>query len=293
MLSFGGHISAKVRFLTFHYNNPQFIEMQYKTFKKFMLDDYELIVFNDAKEPSTELAIMETCKKYDIQCVRYEQQWHKEQSLNYQITEWLKDPNIIDLHHFVSRDPQEIGNHASVRHCHVIKYAFENYGKNHNDIVVIVDGDAFPIKPFSVRSLLSDCAMAGLLKYNYLWVVFIAFDPRTLPDINDLKFDIAVIDNCINDTGSYTYHYLKNNPNIVVKTDSGICSDSIHNKDVSTLVNEGFTNPEIELIKNRVFPPVIFNWERHFFHFFSASFNWHDRHKENNVENFVNAILLD
>ena len=41
---------TKVLIFTYSYNKPEFIELQYKTFKKFLLDDHELIVFNDAIE---------------------------------------------------------------------------------------------------------------------------------------------------------------------------------------------------------------------------------------------------
>ena len=215
----------------------------------------------------------------------------EKQPLNDQIAEWLKNPNITNLHHFISPAPVDIGQQPSVRHCHVIKYALENYGINHNDIVVIVDGDAFPIRPISVRSLLSDYHFAGLLKLEYLWVVFVAFDPRNVPNIQDLKFDIAVIDNVIHDTGSHTYHYLRNNPNAIVRTDLGIDSTFLATKEISTLLEDGFTYPEIDLIKKNVWPPVIFNWDNHFLHFFSVSFDFHGKHKEESVKEFVDAIL--
>ncbi len=50
-LYFIAPLSAKVLLFTFAYNRPELIELQYKTFKKFLLDDYELIVINDAKSP--------------------------------------------------------------------------------------------------------------------------------------------------------------------------------------------------------------------------------------------------
>ena len=78
MIILSNRVSAKVRFLTFHYNHPEFIEIQYQTFQKFMMDDYELIVFNDAKDPKFEIAIRETCEKYGIPCIRFQQEWHRE-----------------------------------------------------------------------------------------------------------------------------------------------------------------------------------------------------------------------
>lgn len=39
-----------MKIITSVVNNPIFIEIQYRTFKKFMRCEYEFIVFNDAKE---------------------------------------------------------------------------------------------------------------------------------------------------------------------------------------------------------------------------------------------------
>ena len=47
-----------------------------------------------------------------------------------------------------------IRENPSVRHFHVIDYALEHYGYDHDDIIVIMDGDNFLIKPLSIRELL-------------------------------------------------------------------------------------------------------------------------------------------
>ena len=59
-------------------NNPIFIEIQYKTLKKYLKNDYEYIVFNDAKpypdltngdDANIRKEIEELCKKLDIKCI--------------------------------------------------------------------------------------------------------------------------------------------------------------------------------------------------------------------------------
>lgn len=296
------HAYAKVRYLTFHYNKPEFIEYQYKTLKKFMLDDYELIVFNDARDPEYEKSIRETCEKFGIQSVRYQQEWHEEEPLNYKIAEWLKDPNIKNIHSFISTHPHDIAKQPSVRHCHVIKYALEHFGYNHNDIVGLIDGDAFPIRPLSCRSLVSDCDIAGIQKrpgnsseIDYLWVVFIIFDMRTMPKKEELNFDIALINNMIHDTGSETYHFLLNNPNIRCKKFKGIMSDHFNDVSRDSMINEGFTTPEINLIKNNSTNyPFELHLDKHLFHFLSSSFNVPGYlEKEILVKEFVEAILAE
>ena len=67
---------AKVRILTFHYNRPDFLEYQMRAFQKYLLDDYEVIVFNDAKDAGNECAIRSFCEEHGILCVRFEPEWH-------------------------------------------------------------------------------------------------------------------------------------------------------------------------------------------------------------------------
>lgn len=298
MIVFNNNISAKIRLLTFHYNKPEFITLQHKMFKKFMLDSYELIVFNDAKDPLLATIIENKCKKHGIQCIRYEQEWHLVEPLNYQIAEWLQDFRITNIHKFISSDPSDIAQQPSVRHCHVIKYALENFGYNHNDIIALVDGDAFPIKPLSIRSLLYDYDIIGLHKgyagIDYLWVVFVAFDAQTLPNINELTFDIAVINDIIHDTGSYTYHYLNNNPNVKFKKYIGQVGSDLALKPTETLLEEGFTHAEIQLIKKNDWPPVEFHLDKCLFHFSTSSFNFPGyEQKEINLKKFIGKVLKE
>ncbi len=291
-------LSAKVRFLTFHYNKPQYIEIQYKMFKKFMRNDYELIVFNDAKDPILSTAIKENCAKYGIKCVRYKQKWHPDESLNYEIAEWIKNPSLTNIHAFISPQPSDIGQQPSVRHCHVIQYALENYGYKHNDIVALVDGDAFPIRPLNIRTLLKKHDIIGIRKeyadIDYLWVVFVAFNPRTMPYVKELKFDIAVVNNILHDTGSYTYHFLNNHPDVNCKKYEGQVGSTLALHSEQALLDKGFTPIEIELIKKDDYPPTEFHLNKRLFHFNTSSFNFAGyEQKEAHVQEFIEKILQE
>jgi hypothetical protein len=135
---------------------------------------------------------------------------------------------------------EELANNASVRHSHVIQYALDNYGYDHDDIVVIMDGDNFLIKPFSIRTLLGQNDIVGFHQQEdefanlrkqgiltipkgkeMLWVVFIAFNPRKLPEVRQLQFHVDVVsdvphlpNNTVIDTGAASYKYLKNHPEL-------------------------------------------------------------------------------
>lgn len=219
---FSQNLSATIRILTFHCNHSEFLEYQCKALKKFILDDYELIVMNDGVNEKEQNAIKAVCEKYGVKNVFYKQSWHATDRLNKQVRAALSTPRGNDFFCFPLKagypDIQKIYENVSVRHCHLIQYALDYFGYNHDDIVVIMDGDVFAIQPISIRALLAEVPIAGMdsefRDKHYLWVPFIAFDPARLPNMDDLKFHVDLIDGIMCDTGSHSYQYLKNNPEV-------------------------------------------------------------------------------
>jgi hypothetical protein len=222
---FSQNLSAKIRILTFHCNHCEFLEYQCKALEKFLLDDYELIVFNDGVDQKEKNAIQAVCARYGVKHVSYKQSWHKTNPLNKQIRAALSTPHGNDFFKFPIKngapDIKKIYENVSVRHCHLIQYALDHYGYDHDDIVVIMDGDVFAIQPISIRAFLDEVPIVGIdsefRDKHYLWVPFIAFDPKRLPNLRDLKFHIDLIDGLVCDTGSHSYQYLKNNPEVTFK----------------------------------------------------------------------------
>jgi hypothetical protein len=276
-LVFTNQMHAKIRLLTFHYNLPELIEIQYKTLKQFIKEDYELIVFNDASDPNHEQAIKDVCDKYGIQCIRFKPEWHLTDPFNAKIEEWANHSDLYS--HIGLINPQ----HPSVRHCHVIQYALDLFGYNHNDLVALLDGDCFPSKRISLRKLLGDKDIVGIRKeeggVEYLWVVFVLFNPQTIPHKEDLKFHIDVINNQIHDTGSHTYHYLEDHPEIIYQKFHGEASSGFYHWNDQELTQYGFNSNEITLIRNlaslKDFPwpiTVEFHVRNHFIHLGNSSF---------------------
>jgi hypothetical protein len=231
-LVFSDPLFAKVRVLTFHYNQADFVEMQYKCMRKFLRDDSELIVFNDASTVENEQDIQDICDKVGVQCVRYKPEWH-------------------------SADPLNNNPLASFRHARAIQYALDHFGYDHNDSVIIMDGDAFFIRPISVRERLQDLDIFGAARgdvggkiVNYFWPPFIAFDPSKLPNRTDLKFNPSIIDDYWHDTGAESYHYLKNNPTVRYMRQYPEVTAMFSHIPQSELMSMGFNQAEIDLIRN-------------------------------------------
>lgn len=240
-------IDARVNILTFAYNLPELIPIQYKTCKRFIKEDHELIVFNDARDPKHEKDIQEVCDKYGIRCIRFQPEWHDTDPFNVQIKEWANNPEL-----YSHIGPLYV-QHPSLRHCHVIEYALKNYGYNHDDLVVLLDGDCFPIRPTSLKKLIGNNDIVGIRKeqggYEYLWVVFSLFDPRKIPYKNDLRFTIDVINNEIHDTGAHTYHYLKDHPDVLYQKFLGGSSVGFYHWTDDEMIAWGFNANEISLMR--------------------------------------------
>ena len=194
---FSHALSAKVRILTFHYNKPDFIELQHKCLKKFLLDDYELIVFNDAASSIHEQNIRLKCQKLGIECVRFEPEWHLADPLSEIIGQWIGDPEIINSDFGVSKQDglyahEAIANQPSLRHCHVIQYALDHYGYEHDDLVALMDGDAFFIRNTCLKDRLGSNAIIGISKPKgepeYFWVPIVVFDPQKYQILRNSSF---------------------------------------------------------------------------------------------------------
>lgn len=185
------NLSGKVLIFTYAFNRPDFIEIHYKTFKKFLLDEYEFIVFNDAIDQQLCIQIEQVCAKYEIRCIRIPQ----------------------DIH------PLEYN--ASVRNCDVVNYSLKTIGFYHDDIVALFDSDLFLVRKFSIKDYMKDHDIAGQWQsrdsVNYLWIGLTFLNMATMPNKNTINFGLGFIGNTNTDSGGFTHFYLKNNPNVRVK----------------------------------------------------------------------------
>lgn len=277
---------SKILIFTQSYNRPDFIEIHYHTFKKFLLDDYELIVFNDATNKEIYSEITQMCAQYQIKCIPMPQELH---------------------------DPC---NYPSVRHCSIIKYSLETLGFNAADIVAIIDSDMFLIREFSIREYLKNFDLAGQLvtRYSqhnvyYVWAGIAFLDMRTMPNKNTINFDPAIIENVPTDSGGSTYYYLKQNPEARVKYFDDIiflddffcdsCKESnqiscAHNIDI--MKNLDFSEPLIELTTYCQNYSIEIYLQNTFLHYRAGS-NWTGDssnfilQKTHCVNNFINEIL--
>lgn len=183
--------SEKILILTYSYNRPEFIEWQCNTFKKFLQDDYEIVVFNDACDKAICDQIEQMCIKFEITCMRV---------------------------------PQTHANNApSCRHQDAIMYSMQTIGFHYDGIVCMFDSDMFLIKPFSIVNFLRGHDIAAWGQHRphdvyYLFPGVVFLDMRMLPNKETMSWIGGTVNGSACDTGGYMHHYLKNNPYIRRRT---------------------------------------------------------------------------
>ncbi len=292
--------SQKILIVTLSYNRADFIEIQNKTFKKFLKDDYEFVVFNDAPDLSeNEKSITNICKKLNIRHIRIPQSLH-EKTVSCRPLNDLKSP-------------------SNVRHANAINYFLQNLGFDHNGIVVLIDSDIFLVRPFSIVKYMEDFDLATSylvanfngINISYLSPHLIFFNMEKLPDKKNINFNCGNFNGFSVDVGGYTYYYLQNHPNLKISTIDNhmysynlFCPDFYGPKNrpdmnlpkevqISKLSSYGFNENEIKFLQKK--PDTIqYMLKCHFFHFRCGT-NY-DNFSKNFIENkikLVNEYLED
>jgi hypothetical protein len=190
-----------VLIMTHSFNRPDFIEIQDKTFKKFLKDDYIFVVFNDAPQEEVSNHIIETCNRLNLTCIRIPQSIHD--------TPYLK------------REPGEDYHHPAVRCANVVQFSLDILGFDHHGLVMIIDSDMFLVKEFCAQEFLNGFDIAGVPQsrqhVEYIWNGLVFLNMQTLPDKKTINFNCGKVDGIAVDVGGQTYRYFKNHPQVMIQ----------------------------------------------------------------------------
>lgn len=263
---------AKVLIITHAYNRPDFIPLQDITFKMLLKDEYEFVVFNDARNPQFRQQIYDVCKELGLRCIGIPQEIHDRP--------------------YLKRLPREDFNHSCCRCANVVQYSLNELGFFHDDIVAIVDSDLFLIKPFSIREYMKGYALAGLDQerkhVHYIWNGLVFFDMPNLPDKNKLDFNCGEVDGIPVDVGGQTYHYLKKHREVRVRYVNEFYPHELKKKSVESLPEFGITQKTMSFI-TAGFDRSALLLDSTFFHYQSATWD----NKGENYHQKKTAMLVE
>jgi len=255
-------LSARVLVMTHCYNKPEYICYQQRTFQKFLKDDYEFVVFNDASSPAIAEQVQALCSSLQVRSIRVPQKIHKK-------------PYYLPRQHGVGG--------ASAECAETIQYMLDTVGFDHPDVVVLIDSDMFLVRPFSIRDCLgvNDVVAHPQVKKGpqgpiiHFLPNLLFFNMPQLVDKRALCFNLGRIDGVFTDSGGFTHYYISRHP--ALKWHKIDCINTSIQEDGARL------SPEVRAFLHhypRLFQPS--NWNRYGYEFyndysflhFRAGSNW-------------------
>lgn len=176
-----------------HYNRPDFIGLQVASLKAHMIDPYELIIVNNARDPYTREQINQTANSLGLK--------------------------TIQTH---SNTPAHLpGKH----HADSLNYFWKNHAVNQfGNYVLILDGDCFLVHKFSVNNFMKDgVPLSGPKqhrqhKYEYLTPTVVIADIDLLPEPETINWEGIHLNGVALDTGGGLHIYLEKHNDIKKKT---------------------------------------------------------------------------
>lgn len=179
----------KVSVFSFAVNDKFPIDIMYRQFKKYMKEDFDFVLFNDAFDPKMEAAINLATSYNKINCVRVPQNIH----------------NI--------QNPSE--GYASTLNWVVHNYAVQN----NCEIIVLLHSDVFPIQDVNISDIIGSNIAASTTEYKilngegiiYFYPAFTIINMKLLQNVKDIDFGLEPGLDC----GGKTKNFIKNNPNKV------------------------------------------------------------------------------
>lgn len=201
----------KITFYTTADKRPDFIPLQYKSLKRFVKDDYELVVLNNALDSKKRREeIFSICKKLNIRCVGVEK--HKK-------LKKIGGQKVFTI--FGSY------RNANVGTAYPIKWAWNMMiEENKDSLFAIIDSDMFICRDICFNQEMGNVDGSLIIQYRglqnkrstaqvkYIWNAFCIFNPSQIPNLKEMNWDCGIIKKYfINghavDVGGYIHYWLK------------------------------------------------------------------------------------
>ncbi len=199
-----------INIYTFAFNNAQFLEWQYITFKRFLKEDHQLICINNS---------------YD--------KLHEKEAIQRKAEE-------LGIPHYF---PEGVNHHGAGRsHQTALNFAWRGLMK-HDDTIIIVDHDMFPIREFKLfpeYDVISVMQGRGEhIKYFHPGIMIIH---PALVDRDMVDFIGEKIDGIDCDSGGNWHHYLTTHPDLKIKGLSmvNICNEHENMEVLPPEAREGY-----------------------------------------------------
>jgi hypothetical protein len=183
-------VALKTIIATYALGRADLIPLQYACLKKFVVGDFEYLVFNNSAEGDPAInAIEQTCRQIGVRCIR--------------VTE-------------------RIDQLGSVSHGQALDWSLKNHiFATPLDYVLILDFDMFLLEALNIKEFMADSDVAGIPQsrqhVSYLWPGLLFMKLAGMPNLNSLSLNCHPVDGVNVDSGGDFAIYAKDNPGIKIK----------------------------------------------------------------------------
>ena len=228
----------KVLIVATYFNNPHFIEYQYKSFQKYLKEDYDFVVLDDSRPTTRSVLsnrnsgreIQEECTKYNAKKVSIPQRIHHgkkndaggrhQANLN-----WYFSSRICEQNPWGSKRTFD-----NKEWDHPERFNKQLYNKY--DYVLIIDADVFITEPFSFEEEFNNDEYTvvgpryGGHGFSYVNIGFMGINLKNMPyeKISEMSFSGTRNPHCTCprkqhpiDSGGALYHFFTKYPNYKIK----------------------------------------------------------------------------
>ena len=191
----------KVSIFSFAANDKFPIDIQHRQYKKYLKDDFEFILFNDAFSPAMQQAIDTIATYNNIDQVNVPQHIHKVQN-------------------------------PSEGYAATLNWAVKDYAVSRGcEIVFLVHADVFPVQPLSVVDIIGDNLVASTMEYRKIdsKEIYYLYPALTMLNMKTIGNQISTLDFSVArglDTGGMTFNFVEKN-NSLVKRLNNLAADGM------------------------------------------------------------------
>jgi hypothetical protein len=216
-------------------NRPDFVLLQDQLFQKFLTDEYQFHIVDDAVDST--------------------------------ISEQFKQICLENNFSYYKKPERTVVLNPAQACADTVQWTYDNIIKiNHKkDIVFFCDSDLFLIDEFNIEEYMRDALIAGLPqkrgKVTYMWNGIMFFNMSQIKDL-DIDFSDGIVEGEMTDVGGHTYHYFKKNNIEMKKTDQECPVYPTHFNEID-LQNEEVTkgyNFELHLDSKFIHYRAATNW---------------------------------
>jgi hypothetical protein len=208
-----------LKIFTYTSNRAEHIDLQMKSFQKYLQEEFTFTVFNNATfgydarvdYNREKIQIDETCRRLGISVIDIQ-----------------KDPGLIaELQSITSWGPlfstRGQYSNANFAHAYALCWTWKHIISKERGPVAILDSDVFLIQPIKLTDLLYQHDISNVLEgkthpdgrcFRYLWPAIVLLNMAKLPEPETMNWFCGQIEGVPVDVGGHTHHYLQAHPEL-------------------------------------------------------------------------------